>query len=210
MDKEDIIQNRPIYSQEQIDQLALTPDGKATLMIKKKPRMVKKPVYLLDDKGEKVPLNDEDGNIIIDENGVIQYIIKDFVEEQQGWEAFEEIAPATETNTIDTSTGNVSAKGVEFLTKSYWRYNYFLVYQTETNEDYSVYLHKLRNDILGVLNASKSYNQGTIQAVKTFINKVHSQEFIDTPQEQKTGFLDKLFGSKKPARKAPEHKAAFT
>lgn len=210
MDKEDIINNRPVYSQEQIDQLALTPEGKATIYTKKKPKIVKKPVYLLDDKGEKVPFTDAEGNIVVDEDGVIQYIVRDFVEEQHGWEAVEEIAPATETNTIDTSTGNLSSKAVEFATKTLWRYNYFLTYQIETSEDYSIYLHKLRNDYLAVINASKSYNQGTIQAVKTFINKVHSQEFIDAPTEEKKGFFDALFGSKKPARKAPEHKPAFT
>lgn len=210
MNKEDLIARPQVYSQEAIDQMVLTPEGKATLMTKKVPNMVREPVYLLDEKGQKIPFLNAEGQQVLNEKGEMQYIIKDYVEVQHGWRGEEEILPATEPLTIDLSTSNLSAKAVNFVTTTLWRYNYFLTLQRETNEDYSVYLHKLRNDVLSVLNASKSYNSSTIQAIKTFINKVDSREFIDAPQEQKQGIWDKLLGGKPKERKPPEHKAAFT
>lgn len=214
MNKEDIVTRAtPVYSSEQVDQLILTPEGKATVLIRKKPNWVKQPIYLLNEDGEKIPVR-KDGEVVLNENNEIQYIIKDYEYVQDGWIAVEEILPASEPFTIDNSTGNLSQEAVNFSIRTMWFYNYLMPFQTETNEDYSLYLHKLRNDFLAVTNTSKSFRQGTIQSIKTFRNIVDTKEWSNREDEEQKnaglfGWL--LGGNKKKSSKPPdEHKSAFS
>jgi hypothetical protein len=198
LSREDVLnRGHSIFGQEQIDQLILTPDGRATVMVRKAPNIVKIPVYVLNENGEKVPALDENQNPRTNELGEIIYQIKEYKEEQQGWIPVQEIVPASEMFNIDNGTGNISHEAVEFLTKTMWRYNTFCVYQQTTNNDYSIYLHKLRNDALAILNSSKSYGGGTIQAVKTFINRTDSKQWINPIEEEKKNGFFNLFGGKK-------------
>lgn len=214
MRKEDLLKNpNPVYVQEQIDQMILTPEARATVIVKKKPNMVKKPIYLLDDDGEKVPITDEKGNIKINDLGEMEYVIKDFELVQDGWIAVQEIVPASEIFNIDNSTANLSMDAVRLQTRGFWFYNFISIYQQATDNDYSLYLHKLRNDSLSLGNASKSYNGGTVQAIKTFINKTDSKQWLNQQEEEKKkGFnpLGMFMPVKGKPNKSVESKAAFS
>lgn len=191
-----------IWGQEQIDQMILTPEARATVITKKAPNMIRIPIFSLDENGEKIPALDEKGNVKTNDLGEIIYVIKDYEEVQDGWIPIQEIVPASEIFNIDNGTGNISHDAVLFLTTTIWRYNTFCVYQQTTNNDYSIYLHKLRNDALGILNASKSFNGGTIQAIKTFINKTDSKQWLTQgDEEKKGGGIFGMFGVGKPKPK---------
>lgn len=194
--KEEILkQGYSIYGQHQIDQMILTPEARATIITKKVPRIVKEPIYLLDENGEKIPVKDDTGEIRYNENGEVMYVIKEYKEHRMGWMPVQEIVPASEMFNVDNGTGNISHEAVIFLTKTMWRYNIFCVYQQTTDNDYSIYLHKLRNDALAILNSSKSFNGGTLQAIKTFINKTDSKQWLNPQEEEKKpGVLGGLFG----------------
>ena len=201
--KEDILkQGYSIYGQAQIDQMILTPEARATIITKKVPRIIREPIYLLDEKKEKIPVKDSNGEIRYNELGEVMYVIKDYKETQVGWMPIQEIVPASEMFNVDNGTGNISHEAVIFLTKTIWRYNIFSVYQQTTDNDYSIYLHKLRNDALAILNASKSFNGGTLQAIKTFINKTDSKQWLNPVEEKKKpGILGGIFGGGKPKPK---------
>jgi len=196
----------PIYSVEQVDQLILTPEARSTVIIKKKPRYEKVPIYSLDDKGEKIPILDDAGTNIVDSDGAMRYLIKDYEYVQRGWVPSMEYVPASELFTIDLATSNISADAVRLITLLMWNYDHTLSLHEATDDDYSVLLHKIRNDIVSIVSAAKSYNGGTISAVKTYrtINDNKQWQYIaEDGQGQKpnplTGLLGS-FGQKKPAQ----------
>jgi hypothetical protein len=120
--REDVLkQGYSIYGQHQIDQMILTPEARATIITKKAPRIIRKPIFLLDDQGEKIPVKDEAGNIKYNEEGEVMYVIKDYEETQVGWMPVQEIVPASEMFNVDNGTGNISHEAVIFLTKNMWR-----------------------------------------------------------------------------------------
>jgi len=195
-------QSFPVYGNEQIDQIILTPEARATEIIKKVPNMIKEPIYLLDDVGEKVPLTDEEGNTIVNEKGEIQYIIKDYKETQKGWIPVKDYVPASEIFNIDNATSNLSQEAIKLLLFEWWMYNHYAVKQQLTGKDYSYRLHHIRNDALAVLNSAKSYNNSTVQAIKTFINKTDNKQWNQQVEEEKPktnpfAALVGGFGSKK-------------
>ena len=81
---------------------------------------------------------------------------------------------------VDYGTSNLSYDACLQLARTGFLYNRFLFKQNKTSTDYSNYLHKLRNDNLIILNSFKSYNGGTIQAIKTFINKTDEKTMDKT------------------------------
>lgn len=194
----------PVYSSEGIDQLILTPDGKATTAIMKRPKIIRKPIFLLDEAGEKVPLLDEKGNQLINEFGELMYVVKDYLEEQDGWEPVQENMSTSELFTIDGSTSNISHEAVQVVLASYWFHNRLAMRNANTNKNFSGYLHKLRNDTLAIFHASKSLNGGTVQSIKTFINKTDARQWTNEMEEKKPGILGNLFGGNK--QKKPEEK----
>lgn len=172
----------PIYTETGIDQLILTPEARATLITKKKPRMLKIPVYAKDQQGSKVPLLDHEGNIIVDENGAQKYLIKDYDIIQDGWVSREEVVPASEIFTIDQATSSVSAEAVRLLTFLMWNYNHILSLHEATDDDYSILLHKIRNDAVAILQAAKSYKGGTISAIKSFRSISDSKQWMEAEE----------------------------
>lgn len=197
------IQRNPIMYHEQIDQLIVTPEGQTSFFVKKVPRMIKKPVYELDENSKPKIVLDENGEKVLDENGQISLKIKTFEIMQEGWTAKAEYVPVTELLTVDYSTSNCSYDACSQLARTGFMYNRFLTKQIKTNQDYSTYLHKLRNDNLVILSAFKSYNGGTIQAIKTFINKMDEKQWIRPLQEKEKVNPFGLFGGKP---KEPEPK----
>jgi len=81
-----------------------------------------------------------------------------------------------------------------------------------TDDDYSVLLHKIRNDIISIVSAAKSYNGGTVASVKTYrtINDSKQwQKLEDGQQGPKSNPLASLFGGfgkQKDASKDTENK----
>lgn len=199
-------QRNPVYYNEQIDQLILTPDVKSNVIIRKKPRFVKIPVYLLDKNGEKIPIKDSEGNYEINEKGEVKYMIKEYKKIQDGWLSVSEVVPASDLFSIDTATSNISQEAVMLLLRTMWWHNRLSTYQTSTNNDYSLYLHNVRNDGVAILLSAKSYRGGTVQAIKTFINKTDSKQWQpELPEEKKQGLfapLSAMLGGK--SKKAPE------
>lgn len=204
----------PIYYSEQVDQLIVTPDTRSNIISRKIPRIVKIPIYALDENNEKIPLKNSDGEITINKDGEIQYIIKDYAEVQKGWMSELDVTPTPEIFSIDNATSNISGKAVSFVTRTLWFFNFLSVYQDMTKHDYSVYLHKLRNDSTTVLQASKSYNGGILQILKTFINKTDSKQWLqkDDEEQKKNNPLAFLTGGskkKKPVSNKPQDFTAY-
>ena len=158
----------PVYTVEQVDQMILTPEARSTLIIKKKPKYEKVPIFAKDVHGEKVPLMDENSNYIVDQNGAQRYLIKDYEYVQRGWQPSMEVVPASELFTIDLSTSNISGDAVRLVTVLMWNYNHILALHDTTDDDYSSLLHKIRNDIVSIVQSAKSYNGGTVSSVKTY------------------------------------------
>lgn len=208
----------PVYTVEQVDQMILTPEARSTLIIKKKPRYEKVPVFAKDKNDQKIPLLDEKGNIIVDENGAQRYLIQDYEYVQRGWEPSMEVVPASELFTIDLSTSNVSGDAVRLLTSLMWNYNHILSLHDTTDDDYSSLLHKIRNDIVAIVSSAKSYNGGAVSAVKTYRSITDNkqwQQLTDGTQPNKPNPLAEILGGMgKPNKKAidnPETKyTAFT
>ena len=190
----------PIYTVEQVDQLILTPEARSTLMVSKKPKYEKVPIYAKDADGNKVPMLDDQGAIIVDAEGTQRYLVKDHEYVQRGWMPVMEAIPASELFTIDHSTSNISSDAVRLTTFLMWNYNHILSLQAATDDDYSVLLHKIRNDIVAILSAAKSYNGGTIASIKTFRQVNDSKQWLrndDMPQQGGNNPLSMLFGGMK-------------
>jgi len=205
----------PIYGPEQVDQMIMTPEARSVVMTTKKPRYEKIPVYATDEKGDKIPLLDEKGNMIVDSDGVPRYLVKDYEYVQRGYLPVHEIIPASELFTIDLATSNLSSDAVILVTREMWDYNFLLSLQASTDADYSVLLHKIRNDIMSVLNAAKSYNGGTVAAVKTYraINDNRQWTYQDEQAEQqkKNGNpLSMLFGGSKKSGEPKDSENRYT
>lgn len=200
----------PVYSIEQVDQLILTPEARSTVIIKKKPRYEKIPIYSLNDKKQKIPLEDENGHTIVDSDGKQRYLIKDYDYVQRGWVPSMEIVPASELFTIDLSTSNISKEAVNLITLLMWNYNHMMSLHEATDDDYSVALHKIRNDIVSVVSAAKSYNGGTVSAVKTYRQITDSKQwqYMNGEEQQKPNPLSALLGGfgGKPKPKVEENK----
>jgi len=204
----------PIYYSEQVDQLIVTPDTRSNLISRKIPRIIRTPIFALDKNGKKIPFTNEEGTQIINEKGEMQYIIKDYQETQRGWMSELDVTPAPEIFSIDNATSNISGEAVNFLTRTYWFFDFLSVYQDMTQHDYSVYLHKLRNDATTVLQASKSYNGGILQILKTFINKTDSRQWLQKEDEEKKkgnplAFLTGGFKKKKPSSESNQKFTAY-
>jgi hypothetical protein len=199
----------PVYSIEQVDQLILTPEARSTVIIKKKPKYEKVPIYALDDKNQKIPLLDESGKPIVDPDGAQRYMIKDYDYVQRGWISSMEVVPASELFTIDLATSNISGDAVRLITLLMWNYNHMLTLHEATDDDYSILLHKIRNDIISIVSAAKSYNGGTVASVKTYrtINDSKQWQYLDGgDQAQRPNPLSTLlggFGKPQPS-KAPD------
>lgn len=198
-------QRSPVMYHEQIDQMIITPESNTTQIVKKIPRIVRKPVFSLDDLGQKIPVLDQNGYEVFDEKGQKVYKIERFEDVQEGFMAKAEYIPATELLYVDYATSNLSYDACSQLTRNGLQYNRILYKQAKTNQDYSNYLHKIRNDNLVILNSWKSYNGGTIQAIKTFINKTDEKQWIRPLDEntQKKGLFG-MFGGKQ--KEEPEKK----
>lgn len=194
----------PIYTVEQVDQLILTPEARSTLIVSKKPKYEKVPIYSKDDKGNKVPMLDDQGSAIVDQDGAQRYLVKDYEYVQRGWMPVMEAIPASELFTIDHSTSNISSDAVRLVTFLMWNYNHILSLQAATDDDYSVLLHKIRNDIVAILSAAKSYNGGTIASIKTFRSINDSKQWMHSDEQQQgaTNPLSMLFGGQK--KKEPQ------
>jgi len=187
----------PVYSVEQVDQLILTPEARSSVIIKKKPKYEKVPIYAQDDKGEKVSLLDSEGSPIVDSDGAQRYLIKDYDYVQRGWTSSMEVIPASELFTIDLATSNISGDAVRLITQLMWNYNHMLTLHEATDDDYSVLLHKIRNDIISIVSAAKSYNGGTVASVKTYrtINDSKQWQVLDDGQAgEKPNPLAQIFG----------------
>jgi hypothetical protein len=187
----------PVYSIEQVDQLILTPEARSTVIIKKKPKYEKVPIYAKDESGQKIALLDEDGHPIVDSDGAQRYMIKDYDYVQRGWISAMEVVPASELFTIDLATSNISGDAVRLITFLMWNYDHILSLHEATDDDYSVLLHKIRNDIVSVVSAAKSYNGGTVASVKTYrtINDNKQWQYLDGMDNgQKSNPLSTLFG----------------
>ena len=187
----------PVYSVEQVDQIILTPEARSSVIIKKKPKYEKIPIYAMDDEKEKIPLLDSEGSPIVDADGAQRYLIKDYDYVQRGWTSAMEVIPASELFTIDLATSNISAPAVRLITMLMWNYNHMLTLHEATDDDYSVLLHKIRNDIIAVVSAAKSYNGGTVASVKTYrtINDSKQWQVLDDGQAaQKANPLAQIFG----------------
>jgi hypothetical protein len=204
----------PVYSIEQVDQMILTPEARSTVIIKKKPKYEKIPIYAMDEKKEKVPLLDENNKPIVDADGAQRYLIKDYEYVQRGWLSAMEVVPASELFTIDLATSNISGDAVRLITFLMWNYNHTLSLHEATDDDYSVLLHKIRNDIVSVVSAAKSYNGGTVAAVKTYrtISDSKQWQYMDgDQQQQKANPLSAIFGGfGKPKDKPPEEQQKYT
>lgn len=196
-------QRNPIMYHEQIDQMILTPEAQTTIITKKVPRMLKRPVYELDEKGNPIPILDLEGKIVFDENGKQLFKILKYEIYQDGYTYRVEQIPSSELLFVDYSTSNLSFDACIQLTRTGMQYNRILYKQNKTSQDYSNYLHKLRNDNLVILNAFKSYNGGTIQAIKTFINKTDEKQWIRPLDEKKPNPFG-FFGGK--PKEEPEKK----
>jgi hypothetical protein len=202
----------PLYSSEQVDQLILQGEAKATLMVKKKPRIVRKPIFALDKDGDKIPVLNSDGSVKLTENGEWMFQIKEYEEFQDGWESELEQSPASEIFNVDGATSNISMEAVKVLTLISWHYNNVLVHQQITKKDYSAYLHKLRNDYLSVLKSAQSFNGGTIQAIKTFITKTDSKQWLQSLEEEQKKSLNPfafLFGGNKKKQPSQQSNTAY-
>jgi hypothetical protein len=83
-----------------------------------------------------------------------------------------------------------------------------------TDTDYSVTLHRIRNDIASIVNSAKSYKGGTVQRIKTFRTISDSNQFIRDNQEQqkKKGLKEMIFGGVSKKAEAPNRNeyTAFT
>jgi len=208
----------PVYTVEQVDQMILTPEARSTLIIKKKPKYEKVPIYSKDKDDEKIPLMDEKGNMIVDQDGALRYLIKDYEYVQRGWEPSMEVVPASELFTIDLSTSNISADAVKLLTSLMWNYNHILSLHDTTDDDYSSLLHKIRNDIVAIVSSAKSYHGGAVSAVKTYRSVTDNKQWqtlADGNQGNKSAnpLAEMLGGLGKPKKKeeSPETKyTAFT
>ena len=202
----------PIYTVEQVDQLILTPEARSTLMVSKKPKYEKVPIYAKDDKGNKIPMLDDQGANIVDAEGTQRYLIKDHEYVQRGWMPVMEAIPASELFTIDHSTSNISSDAVRLTTFLMWNYNHILSLQAATDDDYSVLLHKIRNDIVAILSAAKSYNGGTIASIKTFRQVNDSKQWLhsDEPQQGNSNPLSMIFGGNKKAPPQQEDSKKYT
>ena len=203
----------PIYSIEQVDQMILTPEARSTVIIKKKPRYEKIPIFAYDEKKQKIPLLDEVGKPIVDGDGAQRYLIKDYDYVQRGWSSAMEVVPASELFTIDLATSNISGDAVRLITLLMWNYDHTLSLHEATDDDYSILLHKIRNDIISIVSAAKSYNGGTVASVKTYrtINDSKQWQMIEDGQQsqQKPNPLSSLlggFGKPKPRQPAQENK----
>lgn len=177
-------QRNPIMYHEQIDQMVLTPEAQTTNIIKKIPRMVKKPIYELDSQGLPIPIL-VDNKPVFDERGQQVFKILKYELVQEGYTAKSDFVPASELLYVDYSTSNLSYEACSQLARTGFLYSRFLYKQNKTSQDYSNYLHKLRNDNLIILNSFKSLNGGTLQAVKTFINKTFDKQWIKPLEEKK-------------------------
>jgi len=187
----------PVYSVEQVDQLILTPEARSSVIIKKKAKYEKIPIYAMDDNKEKIPLLDSEGSPIVDADGAQRYLIKDYDYVQRGWTSSMEVIPASELFTIDLATSNISGDAVRLITMLMWNYNHILTLHESTDDDYSVLLHKIRNDIIAVVSAAKSYNGGTVASVKTYrtINDSKQWQVLDDGAGgQKANPLAQIFG----------------
>jgi len=203
----------PIYSVEQVDQLILTPEARSTVIIKKKPKYERVPIFATDEGGNKVPLLDETGKNIVDSDGAMRYLIKDYEYVQRGWIPSMEYVPASELFTIDLATSNISADAVRLLTLLMWNYDHTLSLHEATDDDYSVLLHKIRNDIVSIVSAAKSYNGGTISAVKTYrtINDNKQWQYIqDAEGGGKPNPLSGLIGMLPIGGKKPQQQQQST
>lgn len=196
-------QRNPIMYHEQIDQMVLTPEAQTNVITRKVPRMLRKPVYELDDKQNPIPIVDVEGKPIFDETGKQLFKIQRYETYQDGYTSKVEQIPSSELLFVDYSTSNLSFEACIQLTRCGMQYNRMLYKQSKTSQDYSNYLHKLRNDNLVILNSFKSFNGGTIQAIKTFINKMDEKQWI-RPLEDKKPNPFGFFGGK--PKEEPEKK----
>lgn len=195
----------PIYTVEQVDQLILTPEARSTLIVSKKPKYEKVPIYERDANGNKIPMLDDQGNRIVSADGTTRYLIKDYEYVQRGFMPVMEAIPASELFTIDHSTSNISSDAVRLVTFLMWNYNHILSLQAATDDDYSVLLHKIRNDIIAILSAAKSYNGGTIASIKTFRQISDSKQWMHGDENHPSGGANPfamLFGGMK--KKEPQ------
>lgn len=206
------VENRiPVYTQEQVDQLILTPEARATVIIRKRPLMVKIPVYKKDLEGNKIQIVDKANKPIVDKEGNPKFVVEKYRVEQRGEQAVAEQLPASEVFTIDNSTSNIgdAASRLELLLM--FNYNKLLFKQSRTKKDYSDIIHKQRNDIIAILASGKSYNGGTIQSIKTFRTISDNKQFTNDSGEQKQMFnpISAIFGGNK-KKNAPEKEKDYT
>jgi hypothetical protein len=182
-----------VRSSEGIDKIIITNNVSANQMVKKVQKFKLTPIFYLDEQGNKVPLKDEQGNVIVDENGVVQYAIAELKQEPDGFMAVAEYCSASEPFSPDLSSTYLDEKWCDLIIELGWYYNYYQRLQMNGSEDYSFELHQLVNDINFVALTRKSYLGGSVSAVKTFRTiEEGKQEQIFKEEQKRRGVLGGL------------------
>jgi hypothetical protein len=178
-----------VYSQEGIDRIIITNNTVATNMVRKVPNFKRVPIYFFDANNKKVPLKDELGNVVVDDEGAVKYVISDWEFVQDGYKAIAVQCPASEPFTPDMTGTWLDDELTKGVTELGLYYNYLQRQQMVSDEDYSFELHQLVNDINFFLLPRKSFMGGSVSAVKTFRTIEEGTQKTITGEMQKKGGL---------------------
>lgn len=195
-----------IYTSEGIDRIIISNSVDANTILRKVPRLIKEPVFFLNPNGEKVALKSDDGKIIVNQIGEIQYLVAGYATRQDGWEAKLETCPASEVYSPDMTSTNLNDEQYKVIMDLLWEYNYLQQLQMITNRDFSFELHQLRNDINAIIVPAKSLYAGSVQAVKTFRTVSEGKQETIAPQNKQNAldaFIGKIKGGGQQQQKKP-------
>jgi hypothetical protein len=191
-----------IRSDAQIDQLILSPSFMHTQCFDKVPNIIKKQIFALDERGNKIPVYDETGRAKLNEAGEIIHVIKETKEETDGYTFKEKPIPAVEPVSIDLTSTALSYEDRDMICETTWIWSCIAMFQNRTRQNYSEILRHISSGNAVLEQANKSLFGNSLATVKTFITKSEGvMKNLDMIQEQKkVGFMDKLmemFGGKK-------------
>lgn len=197
------------YSDAAIDKIIITASVSANTIIRKVPYFEDEIVFLLDEKGEKIPIKDEQGNFKVNENGIMQYVIKEVKKKQVGFTFKIDYCPSSEPFSPDMTSTYLTERQRDYVMQMVWLFAYYQRLQMNSKRDYSFRLHKIVNDINALIVPQKSFNAGSVSAVKTFRSLTQGNAADQEALRQKRGgvggIVDAVLGEKKQAPKpAPE------